>query len=270
MAVGTHLPGLAQVAYRFAPGLTVNLIHPTLPMNRRRLVSLGIGVVLAVWAVFTVARFTRQQQELALWHQRLDHLQTHPTKRATPPRETSEPVSPKLLKARAEVAGLHRELELQRGGSTTGQSTDGLGELADDSAELERLMKDRTPSALPGYRPKNSLRNRGFATPDDALETFWWTSAQPGGANPDVLDQLWWSPEDNAPEGYHYVIHFGIGVGNFSGYVVQARETVSDQEVLFRLGRQEGNSVVEETARYIQVGEQWRRKPEVRLVKDGE
>lgn len=248
----------------------MNLIHPTLPMNRRRLVSLGIGVVLAVWAVFLVARFTRQQQELALWQRRLDPLQTNTPPPATPSLETAGPISPELLKARAEVAALRREQTLQRGGSLSAQSSVGPGELADDSAELERLMKDRTPSAHPGYRPKDSLRNRGFATPDDALETFWWTSAQPGGANPDVLDQLWWSPEDNAPEGYHYVIHFGMGVGNFSGYVVQARETVSDQEVLFRVGRQEGTSVVEETARYIQVGEQWRRKPEVRLVKDGE
>lgn len=239
-------------------------------MNRRRHVSLGIWVVLAVWAVFLAARFTRQQRELARLQQRLDHLQTHAAQPATPPREPSEPVSPELLKARAEVAALRREQELQKGGSATARSSAEPGELADDSAELERLMKDRIASALPGYRPKESLRNRGFATPEDALETFWWTFTQPGGTNTDVLDQLWWSPEEKAPEGYHYVIHLGIGVGNFSGYVVRERETVSDQEVLFRVGRQEGTSVVEETARYIRVDGQWRRKPEVRLVKDGE
>ena len=36
------------------------------------------------------------------------------------------------------------------------------------------------------------------------------------------------------------------------------------------LQREEGRTVVEEVARFIRVGKQWKRKPEVRMVKDND
>lgn len=180
---------------------------------------------------------------------------------STEPRSSSGAPSPELLQARATVAQLMRELTVQ-----PDPAADPGRDSHNASDELERLMQGRTPADHPDFVAAEALQNRGFASPEAALETFWWSYA---GRNRDVkFEDLWWSPTEPAGEGYHYEIFLGQGVGPFTGYRVVSRAQTGPDEVLFTLQRQEQHSVIEEQARFIRTDTGWKRMPAIRRVKD--
>jgi len=169
--------------------------------------------------------------------------------------------SPELLRARADVGQLTRELIARRQ-----SAADSEGRSPDASRELERLMQGRNPSDHPDFVAAESLQNRGFASPEEALETFWWAHAGPDRGV--KSEDLWWSPTEPAGEGYHYEIGLGYGVGPFTGYRVLSREEIGPDEVLITLQRQEQHHVIEEEARFIRTDTGWKRKPSIRRVKN--
>ena len=171
-----------------------------------------------------------------------------------------------LLQARAETAELLRQEALAHPSGAAKFS----GTHRSDDTDLDRLMKGRQPSGFPDFIKAELLENRGSETPDHALESYYWHYAGPGRMTPDESIALWWQPTEPALPGHHYEMSLGQGIGRFTGYRIVRVEEVSAEEQVFHLQREEGRTVVEEVARFIRVGKQWKRKPEVRMVKDND
>ncbi|MFO1458667.1 MAG: hypothetical protein U1G08_04600 [Verrucomicrobiota bacterium] len=171
------------------------------------------------------------------------------------------PPSAELLRSRALVAQLTREL-----GDIGRKRSPDASMHATGNSELDRLLKGRRPSEAPDFVRAESIRNRGFSGPDEALETFYWNYAGPGRLKD--FDALWWSPSEPAGEGYHYELGLGHGFSTLRGYRVASREQINADEVLFRLQREEQHGVIEEEARFVRTPDGWKRKPEVRRVRD--
>lgn len=187
-----------------------------------------------------------------------DVLSSASAETGAPPRP---PPSAELLQSRALVAQLTREL-----GDVRRRRSPDASIHSRETSELDRLLKGRRPSEAPDFVRADSIRNRGFSGPDEALETFYWNYAAPGRLKD--FDTLWWSPSEPAGEGYHYELSLGHGFSTLRGYRVAGRERISADEVLFRLQREEAQGVVEEEARFVRTPDGWKRKPEVRRVKD--
>jgi len=169
--------------------------------------------------------------------------------------------SPELLQARERVARLHRELAAA-GGALPEPRDPRVG--AED--DLARLMQGLRPSDAPDFRPAEHLENRGSASAEDALETFYWSYS--GSERHLPPEDLWWHPSEPAGEGFHYELDLGHGVGQLKGYRVSRREQFGADEVILSVEREEGRGVIQEEARYIRTASGWKRMPAVRRVPD--
>lgn len=240
-------------------------------MKLRPLATVALGLGLIGSTAWIVHHMRDQQDELLTLHRRLQALESQePNADGVKSSESaahSKAPSAELLKARAAVAALRAPA----GGDATPRHHANRTDSTSARDDLHRLMKGRLPSNQPDFVAAAGVQNRGFGTPEEALETFWWHfAALSRRADSETFGKLWWSPEGKAPEGYHYEIGLGMGVGAFTGYRVSGRDNVSADEVVFHLEREERGSVVQEDALFIRIGDHWLRKPVVRLVKNGE
>jgi len=71
-----------------------------------------------------------------------------------------------------------------------------------------------------------------------------------------------------APAGYHLVVDLGHGFGNWTGYRLNRRTQITENEVLFEVWREEKSGEFLEEARFIRVADSWQRMPTVRVIKD--
>ena len=239
-------------------------------MRLRPLSAVALGLAVIGWTAWVAHHLHAQRTELGTLNERLNAIAA--------PRPNSADGSPsvgaghskapsaELLRARAAVAALRAPAGGAEAAEHHPDRTDSTSTLDD----LHRLMKGRLPSSRSDFVEAATVRNRGFGSPEEALETFWWHFAAPGRASLETFGKLWWSPEDQAPAGYHYEIGLGTGVGAFTGDRVAGREDISADDVVFHLEREERGSVVQEDAQFIRVGDHWVRKPVVRLIKDGQ
>lgn len=237
-------------------------------MKLRPLAVVALGLGLIGSTAWIVHHIRDQQDELLTLHQHLQALETQESKVAgghsSESAAHSKAPSAELLKARAAVAALRD----RAGGDAAPRLHANRADSTSVQDDLHRLMKGRLPSNQPDFVAAAGVRNLGFGTPENALETFWWHFAASGRADSETFEKLWWSPEGAAPDGYHFEIGLGMGVGAFTGYRVSGRDNVSADEVVFHLEREERGSVVEEDALFIRIGDHWVRKPVVRLVKN--
>lgn len=225
-------------------------------MNPRKPLWIALGLGIAVWMTSIAFRFERQRLELT----GLRNTQARP---ATPTLAPSAPApappnpSDELLRARGEVARLQRE-RLENPGRT---SSPNAGANLDPNDPSD-------PSTHPDYRTADSLQNRGFATPDAALESFLWHFAKPGRLKPPTeggMDLLWNIPDRPAPRGFHRRIDLGFGFARLEGFRIRARREISPQEVAFEIDRKENDHNVIEIRRFVRVGDVWKCEPEMRL-----
>jgi hypothetical protein len=230
----------------------------------------GAGMLLFLLIAGMLLRIWNQHREIRFM--RKDHDGTGDASAITPARRsgTNDPrhrqPSVALLQARAEVAELLRLQNFKATAPKGGVAPDRSS--ARDEVDLERLMKDRLPSGFPDFVAKEHLVNRGHDTAAHALETYYWCYAAPGRMTAKSMDELWWQPPEPAPDGYHYEIGLGQGIGSFTGYRIARVEEVSAGEVVYHLQREESRSVVDEEARFVRIDDAWKRKPSIRLVRN--
>lgn len=167
--------------------------------------------------------------------------------------------SPELLQARERVARLHRELAAVR--ETIPQSRPAAAGTEDD---LTRLMEGQRPSDAADFRPAEHLENRGFASAEEALETFFWSFSGEDRHLP--FEDLWWQPSEPAGEGFHYEVDLGHGIGRLKGYRVTRRDEVGPDEVILHVEREERHAVIREEARLVRTDSGWKRMPAIRRV----
>ena len=222
-------------------------------MNPLKPLWIALGLGIAVWMTSIAFRFERQRQELTGLRETEDRAAT-PTSSALPTPTAPPNPSDELLRARGEVAQLRRE-RLENPGRT---STSNAG----------ANLSHSDPSTHPDYRTADSLQNRGFATPDDALESFLWHFAKPGRIKPPTeggMDLLWHTPDRPAPRGFHRRIDLGFGFARLEGFRIRARREISQEEVAFEIERKENDHNVVEIRRFVRVGNVWKCEPEMRL-----
>lgn len=225
-------------------------------MNPRKPLWIALGLGIAVWMTSIAFRFERQRRELT----GLQETQARSASPTFPPLPTSSaPPNPsdELLRARGEVAQLRRE-RLENSGRTS-NSNEGANLGHSDPSD---------PSTHSNYRTADSLQNRGFSTPDDALESFLWHFAEPGRMKPPTeggLDLLWHIPDRPAPRGFHRRIDLGFGFARLEGFRIRARRETSPEEVAFEIERKENDHNVVEIRRFVRVGNVWKCEPEMRL-----
>jgi len=225
-------------------------------MNPRKPLWIALGLGITVWTTSIAFRFEWQRRELTGLRETQD--------RAATPKSIPLPTSPappnpsdELLRARGEVAQLRRERLENPGRTSTSNAGTNLS-LSDPS--------DSSP--LPDYRTADSLQNRGFSTPDDALESFLWHFAEPGRMKPPTeggLDLLWHIPDRPAPRGFHRRIDLGFGFARLEGFRVRTRREISPEEVAFEIERKHNDHNVVEIRRFVRVGDVWKCEAEVRL-----
>jgi hypothetical protein len=225
-------------------------------MNPRKPLWIALGLGIAVWMTSIAFRFERQRRELTGLRENQARAVT-PTSPPLPKSSAPPNPSDELLRARGEVAQLRRE-RLENPGQTTAPNA-GVNAIGSDPSDS---------STHPDYRTADSLQNRGFATPDDALESFLWHFAKPGRMKPPTeggMDLLWHTPDRPAPRGFHWRIDLGFGFTRLEGFRIRARREISPEEVAFEIERKENDHNVVEIRRIIRVGDVWKCEPEMRL-----
>lgn len=225
-------------------------------MNPRKPLWIALGLGIAVWMTSIAFRFERQRRELTGLRETQAQAAT-PTSSALPTPTAPPNPSDELLRARGEVSQLRRERLENPVRTSAGNS--GVNAMGSDPSD---------PSHHSNYRTADSLQNRGFATPDDALESFLWHFAEPGRMKPPTeggLDLLWHIPDQPAPRGFHRRIDLGFGFARLEGFRIRTRREISPEEVAFEIERKENDHNVVEIRRFVRVGDIWKCEAEVRL-----
>ncbi len=139
-----------------------------------------------------------------------------------------------------------------------------IGTLRKNKSELEHLRQENAKLAakslqpaetvLSGYIPREQLRNAGFNTPEDAIQTFFWAMLY--GERKDV-NRVYGEEKVSEEEWAKFKTKEGPKFFKaFSGFAVVKKETLSETEVILHL--QGTSSGAEITIPARRIGAEWK------------
>jgi len=111
-------------------------------------------------------------------------------------------------------------------------------------ARTNQTEREPAPEFPPGYIPRHELADRGNATPDAALETFWWALSHGNGprlfsVTAEMAGQT--IPEDATGGNDSFMYMFR----SFPGYRISTRGNAGSNQVVLRLETAPGAKVVD-------------------------
>jgi hypothetical protein len=172
-----------------------------------------------------------------------------------PSQPSADQPSADLLRLRAEVTTLQRELDTPTPRQISKQQA------ADDWALVHSGPK---PSQQPGFIAFASVTNIGFANPEAAFESFNYAMRNQAKEplNNTRTKDLWDVPDDFDDPSAKYSIDIGEGIGGEVGYRIVSRQTMAANEVRLVLDYEnpDGSSFRREKV-LVQDRGRWRVRP---------
>jgi hypothetical protein len=173
----------------------------------------------------------------------------------TPDLEQPERPSADLLQLRSEVTQLRRDLEAPVPRPTPPKEW---------AEEWSLVHSGPKPSQYPGFGYFTNLANVGFATPENAFQSF--NFAMRNQQNERLTDarmkELWDVPDDFDDPDAKYSIHMGEGMGGEIGYRIVQQERIATNQIRLTIDyeKPDGSSFRREKV-LVQKEGRWRVKP---------
>ncbi|HTI69153.1 MAG TPA: hypothetical protein VMF06_04275 [Candidatus Limnocylindria bacterium] len=160
-----------------------------------------------------------------------------------------------LVRLRGEVAALRREVETHPTKPLSFRET---------INEWATLWPGPKPSQLAGYQAMTNVQPVGFASPGQALQTFFHAFQNQTQAPFDRtrMKELWDVPDDFDSPDTHYDIHLGQGFGGEVGYRVTGQEELTPGKVKLKVDfeKRDGSYCQREMV-MVDHGGHWRLQP---------